>query len=127
MNEIMTPSAVSLPRFRGEILRQVYRVWLFRRLVPVLIAEAIIVALLLYGLGRLVFVQRVAENALAVLFRDPAGLFQFTLSAFVNAPIATKLLTLAFLSGAALVIRGITQGILRLILVKQNYFGRVGK
>lgn len=127
MNEIISPAAASLPRFRGEILRQVYRVWLFRRLAPVLIAEAVIVALFLYGLGRAVFVQRVAENALAVLFRDPAGIFQFALLAFVNAPIATKLLTLAFLGGVALVIRGVTQGILRLILIRQNYFGRVGK
>lgn len=127
MNEIISQSAAAAPRFRGEILRQVYRVWLFRRLAPVLVAEAVIIALLLYGLGRLVFVERVAENALAVLFRDPAGIFQFGLAAFVNAPIATKLLTLGFLAGVALVIRGVTQGILRLILVKQNYFGRVGK
>ena len=127
MHNAPTQSSTASPRFRGEVLRQVYRVWLFRRLAPVLIAEAVIVALLLYGLGRLVFVQRVLENALAVFFRDPAAIFQFFVSAFVQAPVLTKLLGIGFLAGLALVIRGVTQGILRLILVRQNYFGRVGK
>ena len=127
MNESIYPSAVSTPRFRGEILRQIYRIWLFRRLVPVLAAEVVIIALVLYGLGRMVFVQRVAENALSVFFRDPSAIFQFGLAAFVNAPVLTKLFILGFLVIAALIVRGITQGILRLILVRQNYFSRIAQ
>ena len=129
MNQTTSSSSAagSASRFRGEILREVYRVWLFRRLAPVLVAEVVITALVLYGLGRLVFIQRVAENALAVFFRDPAAIFQFALSAFIDAPVATKVLSLGLLTLAALVIRGITQGALRFILVKQNFFGRAGK
>ena len=120
-------SVAGSARFRGEVLKQIYRVWLFRRLAPVLGAEVVITALVLYGIGRFVFVERVLGNALAVLFRDPAAIFQFAVGAFVNAPVLTKLLGLGFLAGAALVVRGITQGILRLILVRQNYFAKVGK
>jgi hypothetical protein len=109
------------------VLNRVYRVWLFRRLAPVLGAEVIITALVLYGIGRVVFVQRVAENALAVFFREPGAIFQFLLGAFVNAPILTRLLAVVFLAGIALVGRGITQGVLRLILVRENYFSRIGK
>lgn len=127
MDNTVSSLPASAPRFRGQVLTQIYRVWLFRRLAPVLGAEIILTALVLYGLGRFIFVQHVLENALSVLFRDPGAIFEFALGAFVNAPILTKLLGLGFLAGAALVIRGITQGILRLILVRQNFFSRIEK
>lgn len=131
MNEFSTivsqPSGKgTTPRMRGHVLNRIYRVWLMRRLAPVFAAEIAVTALLLYGLGRLVFVQRVVENATAVMFRDPAGIFSFTFAAFLHAPLATKGVIVGIFVLAALLIRLVTQGILRFILVRENYFRRVG-
>ena len=112
-------------RFNGQIMRGVYRVWLFRKLAPVLIGETILLSLLLYGIGRVVFVQRVIENGLNVFFESPAQIVQFLLEAFLHARGITKLLAVIILVLVALLIRHVTQGILRLILVRQNYFARV--
>lgn len=110
--------------YNGQILQSVYRVWLFRKLMPVLIGEIILISLLLYGIGRLIFVERVIDNGLNVLFLHPGGIFSFGFEAFVHAVGMAKLLAVIIVILAALIIRHITQGILRLILVRQNYFGK---
>ena len=131
MNTISPPdasgvNAASRPRFRGEILRRIYRVWLLRRLAPVLVGEVAITAFLLYGFSRLVFVERVLQNALNVLFQNPPGIFPFAVSAFLHAPAGTKIVIAGLVVVLSFIIRLITQGILRYILVKENYFSRVG-
>lgn len=119
--------SVSPPRFRGQVLNRIYRVWLFRKLAPVLLGEILLLSLLVYGFGRLVFVQRVIENAANVFFRDPSGIFSFGIAAFLRAPAGTKLIVVGAIILAALVIRLVTQGILRFILVKENYFRQIPK
>ena len=113
------------PRFRGEILNRVYRVWLFRRLAPVVVAEVAALVLLLWRLARLIFLRRVAENALNVFSAHPYGLIAFFVSAFEHASLATQIVLVAALVALAFLIRHVTQGILRFILVRENYFSRV--
>lgn len=128
MNDTSTTSSLATsPRFRGEMLNHIYRVWLFRRLLPVLALEVAILSLLFYGIAKLVFVERVVDNALEILFRNPSGIFSFAVAAFLHAPIATKLITAGSIVVIALLIRLLTQGILRWILVKENYFSRISK
>lgn len=128
MNEIVKKegnAAGSTARFRGDILRRIYRVWLLRRLAPILLAEIAAVSLLLYGLGRMIFVERVLANAVTVLFREPSGIASFGISAFLHAPVAAQFFTVALVVLVALLIRLVTQGMLRFILVKENYFSRI--
>lgn len=113
------------PRFKGEILTKIYRVWLFRKLLPVLIGEIVVLSFILYLLGRTVFIQRILENMLNIVFISPPQLISFFVSAFTNASLLTKFLTLGLTVLMALLIRHLTQGILRLVLVRKNYFGRV--
>lgn len=124
MQEAVLPQT---SKFRGEILRKIYRVWLFRKLLPILVGEILLLAVVLYFLGRAVFVQRVLENLLNVLFSSPSKIVFFGYSAFVNSTLATKILTAVGAAALALLLRSITQGILRLILVRENYFSRVRK
>ena len=119
------PSAPS--RFRGEVLNKVYRVWLFRRLVPVLAIEIALLAFLLYEIGKRVFVERVIENAMKVFFVNPSGFVSFFISAFFHASRLVELVIIVFLIAGAFLIRHITQGILRFILVRGNYFGKIRK
>lgn len=77
---------------------------------------------LLYQLGRVVFVRQVIENGVNILFTNPAGIFSFAASAFFNAGVATKIITLAIALALALLVRHLSQGALRFILVRQNYF-----
>lgn len=120
-------SQILAPRFKGEVLNKVYRVWLFRKLLPVLILEVAVLTGVLYFLGRAVFFQRIFENALNVLFINPGQIFSFLAVMFTNATPLAKVLGLVVLVLFVLVVRHFTQGVLRLILVKQNYFSRVGK
>lgn len=113
--------------FRGQILRQVYRVWLVRKFLPVFIAEIIVLSLLLYQAGRIVFVQRVFENAFNVLFNNPSGIINFGVTAFTHASTPAKIFGVAAAVFLALAIRRVTQGVLRLILVRENYFGKIEK
>ena len=123
-----TPSIESLPqapRFRGELLNRIYRIWLFRRLMPVLAVEIAFFAILLWALSRSVFVRRVLENALNVVFTDPTSIASFFISAFLHAAPLTQVMSIAIAIAGAFFIRHLTQGILRWILVRQNYFGKI--
>ena len=123
-----TPSVKSLPqtpRFRGELLNQVYRIWLFRRLMPVLAIEVAFFAILLYMLSRSVFVRRVLENALNVVFTDPTSIASFFISAFLHATLLTQVISIGIAIAIAFFVRHVTQGVLRLILVRQNYFAKI--
>ncbi len=128
-NPITTSSSLPhpLPRFRGQVLRQVYRVWLVRRFLPVFVLEVGILAIVLYELGRVTFVRRVLENALNVFFLNPSAIFYFVSGAFFHAPLATKIMGAGFLVLSALIVRHLTQGLLRFILVRVNYFSRLQK
>lgn len=111
-------------RFRGQVLARVYRVWLFRKLLPVMVAEIVILAVVIFWLTRAVFIRRVVENAFNVFFTNPPAVFSFAVSAFVHAGTFTQVLVVMIAVALALFVRHLTQGILRLILVRENFFGR---
>ncbi len=115
------------PRFRGETLRKIYRVWLMRRLLPVVALEIAALSLLLWKLGKMIFFERVVQNATSVLFVNPSGIVSFGVNAFLNAFWTTKIAALLIAIGLAFLIRHLTQGILRYILVKENYFSQIRK
>lgn len=126
MNTI-TPSVSATPRFRGEVLNKVYRVWLFRKFIPVLLIEVALFSFILYKLTKTIFLQRILENAMNVFFQNPTHIFSFFVWAFMDARFATKFLVIGVVITLALVIRQVTQGLLRFILVRQNYFAQVGQ
>lgn len=119
----MTPINTQL---KGQVLRQVYRVWLFRKLLPVLILEVLVLTSILYWLGRAVFFQRILENALKVLFLEPQQIFDFIFVMFAKATSLARILGFLVLVLFVLIVRHFTQGLLRLILVRENYFSRLG-
>lgn len=111
-------------RLRGRLLSKIYKVWLVRRFLPVLVIEVVILSAVVYEISRVVFIRRVLENALNIPLRNPGGFISFFISAFAATHTSTKILTVLLIILVALLIRLITQGLLRLILVKKNYFGR---
>ena len=125
MNEFALQKVSQPPRFKGTILKQIYRVWLWRRFLPVLAAEVAVLSFIIYALARLVFVERVLANGFHVAFEHPEGILAFLVRGFLHAPLATQVMTLGALLLGSLLIRHVTQGILRFILVKENYFGKV--
>jgi len=125
-NSPLQSFAVS-PRFKGEILNKIYRIWLLRKFAPVVAAEIVILALLLYQLGKSIFVQQVIENGLSIFFANPPKLIAFFVSSFTHASMGTRLLAIGLIIVLALLIRHLTQGILRLILVRERYFERLKK
>lgn len=62
-----------------------------------------------------------------VFFQNPSHIFSFFVWAFVDAGLGNKILAIGVVVVLALIIRQVTQGILRLILVRQNYFAAVGQ
>ena len=126
MTNNMTNGITTKPEFKGQVLNKIYRVWLLRKLLPVLVLEIAVLTGVLYILGRTVFIQRVFENALNILFINPSQIFGFAVDAFARAPLLTQILSIVLAIIIAFLIRHLTQGVLRLILVKENYFSRMG-
>ena len=112
-------------KFRGKILNKVYRVWLVRKFLPIFLIEIIVFSIIIYKFSRLVFVEKVLENFFRIFFQNPSGGLTFLSTAFSQTTTLTKLLTVAVVILVALLLRMLTQGFLRLILVRKNYFGKV--
>lgn len=113
-------------KFKGEILSKVYRVWFLRKFLPVFFAEIFVLSLVLYQFTRVIFIQKVLENIIKTAFQSPTGAFFFLWSAFGKTHTSTKILSVALIVLLALLLRLITQGILRWILIRKNYFGKAG-
>ena len=111
-------------KFRGEILTKIYKVWLTRKFLPIFIAEIVTLSAVIYGLVRLVFFKKVIENAMRMDVVSASGVFKYLALAFARTPMLTKTLIVALVVLLALLVRLITQGILRWILVRKNYFGK---
>ena len=125
MNDIAVQNINQPKMFKGTVFKRVYRVWLVRRFLPVLVAEVAVLSFIVYALARFVFVERVLNNGFEVIFNRPGGIAAFLVRGFLQAPLTTQVLTLGTALLAALLIRHVTQGILRFILVRENYFSRV--
>ena len=125
MSDLALQKTNQPPRFKGTILKQIYRVWLWRRFLPVLVAEVVVMSFILYALARFVFVERVLDNGFTVLFARPEGIPSFLVGGFLHTSVTAQVLVCGTVLLAALLIRHITQGILRFILVRENYFGKV--
>ena len=124
-NSTPSPALSPSPRFRGEVLQKIYRVWLFRKLLPVVAVEIAAFSVAAYLLAQISFIERIIQNGTRVLFENPPAFLGFLVSGFLNASLAKEALVLALAIIVALAIRHITQGVLRFILVRQNYFSRV--
>jgi len=124
MNEIIEQSVVPGPRFRGEILRRVWRVWLLRRFLPVLAVEVVGLTLFAYWLAHAVFVRRIIENALNVFFDNPAKVIEFIIFAFLYASIAVKALVFVVLVILTLLVWKTGKAVVRYAMLKEHYFGK---
>src|SRR3989344_6596496 len=122
--ESIEPVPESSAPMRGQVLKKIYRVWFFRRFLPGVVIELAVVISFLYVLSRVVFIQRVVENALRVVFDNPGAIINFVLFAFWHEPLATKALSFTVLIVVSYLVYKIFQGIIRFILVKENYFGK---
>ena len=127
MDQTMIKPISATSRFRGDILRKVYRVWLVRKFLPVFLVEVAVLSFVLYQLAKTIFLQRVLENAMNVFFQNPPHVVSFFFWAFIDAKVFTKTLVIAVSIALVLVIRLVTQGLLRLFLVRENYFGNITK
>lgn len=124
MNETIRQSVVPNPRFRGEILRRIWRVWFLRRFLPVLAVEVVGLTLFAYWLSHAVFVRRIIENALNVLFDNPAKVIEFVIFAFLYASIAVKALAFTVLVLLTLLVWKIGKALVRYAMVKEHYFAK---
>lgn len=115
----------STSKFRGQVLNRIYRVWLVRKFLPVFLVEVVVLSVILYQFSKLVFVERVLENFFKIFFQSPSGGLIFLLSSFGKTPLTTKMFTVVIIVLIALLLRVLTQGFLRFVLVRKNYFGKV--
>ena len=124
MNDHSSLSASSSPRFRGEVLRRIWRTWFIRRFLPVLVAEVVGLTLFAYWLAHAVFVRRILENALNVFFDNPTKVVEFVIFAFLYASIAVKVLAFTVLILLTLLVWKIGKALGRYAMVKQRYFAK---
>jgi len=92
---------------KNKIVWKVYLVWLFKRIIPLFILEIAFLILVLFFLGKLVFVQKVFENAFLISAQNPLTVAVYMFGAFWQTSILKKVIVLAFLGLGVLFMRDI--------------------
>lgn len=90
---------------KSKILWRVYLVWLFKRILPLIIAEILIILGAIYLLAKFIFVKEVVDNALLNSASNPLRLAEFLFFAFLATHWATKIAVIVFLALGALFLR----------------------
>jgi len=92
---------------KNKIAWKIYFIWLFKRVLPLFVLEVILLILVLFFLGKLVFVQKVFENAFLASAQNPISLAVYMFGAFWKTSILKKLTILGILSLGVLFMRDI--------------------
>ena len=92
---------------KNKIAWKIYFVWLFKRIIPLFILELVILVLALFFLGKLVFVQKVFENAFLSGAQNPFIVAVYMFKAFWTTSILKKVITLILLGLGVLFMRDI--------------------
>lgn len=90
---------------KNRILWQIYIVWFFRRILPLMVVEVAVIALALQLFAHNVFVAQVLENAGLVASANYWNILKYLIKAFLNSKLITQLIVLGSLGLIALLIR----------------------
>jgi hypothetical protein len=100
---------------KNKIAWKVYIVWLFKRVIPLLVAEIILLVLAFYFLGKFVFVQKVFENAFLSSAQNPIIVFLYMFNAFASTTLVKKFIILVLLSLGVLCMKDIGKALVSYI------------
>lgn len=92
-------------RFKNKILWKVYVAWFFKRILPLIIFQIIVVAIALKILANKVFVGQVLQNATIGTNADFWGFFRYLISAFFNTSPVVQIAAFIGLGIGALILR----------------------
>lgn len=96
---------------KNKIVWKIYFVWLFKRIIPLFILELVLLILIFYFLGKLVFVQKVFENALLASMQNPILLASYMLRAFLGTSLVKQVVIVGILGMGVLFMRDIGRAI----------------
>lgn len=105
---------------KKRIMKRVFRFWLLRSVVPILIGELIVIALAVYLFANLIFVGQVIDNALNAALGNPWKLVVYLWNAFLGTRLEVQVIIIALLAAAALTLRDLNRGLISYILMKRE-------
>jgi len=96
---------------KNKIVWKIYFVWLFKRIIPLFILELVLLTFVLYFLGKLVFVQKVFENALLASMQNPILLASYMFRAFGSTSLIKQIIIVVILGMGILFMRDMGRAI----------------
>lgn len=92
---------------KNKIVWKIYFIWLFKRIIPLFIAELVFLVLAFYFLGKLVFVSQVFQNAFLSSAQNPFTVALYMFDAFLATGPVKKIIIVILLSLGVLFMRDI--------------------
>lgn len=96
---------------KNKIAWKIYFIWLFKRIIPLFVLELVLLVLVLWIFGRLVFVQQIFNNAFLASAQNPIRLASYMLDAFAATSWLKKIVIVFFLGFGVLIMRDIGRAI----------------
>jgi hypothetical protein len=100
-----------LNMFKNRVLWRVYFIWFFRRIVPLMAIQAVILGLALKIFAEKVFVRAVLQNAVQVADSGYWAFFKYLVISFLGTRPLVQIAILLGLGVSALIIRDLTRSL----------------
>lgn len=95
------------PLSKNKILWRVYIIWFFRRIMPLMLAQVLVISFALKIFGQKVFVVKVLENAALASNSNYWEFLNYLASAFFQTRLLVQIAILLILGVGALILRDI--------------------
>ncbi len=93
--------------FKSKILWKIYLVWFFRRILPLVVFEIVVLGAAVYLLAKYIFVEKVISNTFLFAGRNPLTMLSFLFDAFLRTSLLEQIAIIILLSIGALLLRDI--------------------
>ncbi len=107
-------------KLKNRIMRRVYAIWVFKRVLPYVAVESAGFAAMVYYFSKLVYVRSVIDNAIAAFFSNPQTWLFYEMSSFLNKGLAVQLLFLGSLALILFAARNVFKAAVQYAVLKEE-------
>lgn len=105
---------------QAQIMRQVYLVWFFKKALPFVLLEGLILFILLNQVARYVFVEKVLEGFVKIFFSNPFEFLAFFGKTFLKTKTIVQISLIGSSALALILSKNILQCVIQFHLVKNE-------
>lgn len=107
-------------KIQNRVMKRVYFIWFFRRILPYVALEVLIFGVFLYFVGEHAFVRVIVDNSIQKMLFSPNSLLPYVFDAALNTKLVVQVSLLGALAAMLLAFRNVLYAFIQLNVFKEE-------